>query len=110
MASKRLYGQLCLDDIIAAAKAKHSAFVKGEKTKKIYVNVTVWLNEETDEFGHDASIQLSSKKEARESGKEKKATYIGNLRYPQDTRNEEKQDIGDKESIVKDDVLDDLPF
>lgn len=112
MSSNRIYGSLCLTDILEAAKKGHSAFKRGKDNKKVYVNVTIWENEEPDQFDNDYAVQLSSTKEARESGKEKKATYIGNLRKPRNSANQEKEDIreDDKEISSAANALDDLPF
>lgn len=77
MANSKLYsGSVCLSDLIEHAKKQHSAFNKA-KNGKIYANVAVWLNDEADQFGNHISVQLSSKKEVRESeGK----IYIGNAK------------------------------
>ena len=44
-----------------------------------YLNVVIWLNDEADQYGNNASIQISQTKEQREAGE--KAVYIGNLKY-----------------------------
>lgn len=46
-----------------------------------YLNVVVWINDEVDQYGNSASVQQSLSKEDREAGV--KATYIGNLKDPQ---------------------------
>ena len=51
-----------------------------------YLNVVVWINDEADQYGNNASIQISQSKEEREAGV--KATYIGNLKEPQSRNNE----------------------
>ena len=66
-----------------------------------YLNVVVWLNDEADKYGNNASIQISQSKEEREAGV--KATYIGNLKEPQSRNNEPK-------SARTAYVADDLPF
>lgn len=103
---------MCLDDIIAAAKAGHSAFSKGKTNGKIYFNVNVWKNDEPDQFDNTHGVTLSSTKEARESGKEKKSIYIGNLKTPKAGGAEEKVPLqeGDKAIESIDDDLDKLPF
>jgi hypothetical protein len=50
------------------------------------LNVVVWINDEADQYGNNASIQISQSKEEREAGV--KATYIGNLKEPQSRNNE----------------------
>lgn len=94
-------GSLCFTDILAKAKEGHSAFSKA-KNGKIYFNVTVWHNEETDKYGNDSSIMLNSHKDKREyEGK----CYIGNLKM---------QASGAAQEQVKDSDIsvneDDLPF
>ena len=66
-----------------------------------YLNVVVWLNDEADKYGNNASIQISQSKEEREAGV--KATYIGNLKEPQSRNNE-------PTSARTAQVADDLPF
>ena len=51
-----------------------------------FLNVVVWINDEADKYGNNASIQISQSKEERESGV--KAIYIGNLKEPQSRTNE----------------------
>ena len=43
-----------------------------------YLNVVLWLNDEPDQYGNNASIQVSQSKEEREQ--KVKPTYIGNLK------------------------------
>lgn len=75
--SKLMGGSLCLTDINANAKIGHSAFSKG-KNGKIYFNINIWLNDQKDKYDNDASIQLNSTKELRDTeGK----IYIGNAKY-----------------------------
>ena len=51
-----------------------------------YLNIVVWINDEADKYGNNASIQISQSKEEREAGV--KATYIGNLKEQQSRNNE----------------------
>jgi hypothetical protein len=55
-------------------KIEKSKIVKGKKGS--YINVTVFINDEPDQFGNNASIIMSQTKEERDS----KATrvYLGN--------------------------------
>lgn len=72
--STLINGSLCLTDLIDQAQKAHSAFTRG-KNGKVYVNITQWVNDEADQFGNDASFQLNSSKEKKETeGK----VYIGN--------------------------------
>jgi hypothetical protein len=74
--SKRMYGSICLTDISNAYKAGHPGITKSETNGKIYVNLTVWLNDQKDKFENDAGVQISQPKEYAE-----KPTYIGNLKH-----------------------------
>jgi hypothetical protein len=52
----------------------HSAFTV-HANKKVYVNLTIWHNDEFDQYGNNVSIQLNSKQDQRAAeGK----VYIGN--------------------------------
>ena len=66
-----------------------------------YLNVVVWVNDEVDNYGNKASIQISQSKEEREAGA--KSIYIGNLKEPQSRNNE-------PTSTRTAQVADDLPF
>lgn len=49
-----------------------------------YLNIVLWVNDETDQYGNNASIQLSQTKEEKEA--QQKATYLGNLKeYKKDS-------------------------
>ena len=69
-----------------------------------YLNVVVWINDEADQYVNNASIQISQTKDEREAGE--KATYIGNLKFPQ-SRDGEKAKA---EPVKSSSELDDLPF
>ena len=66
-----------------------------------FLNIVVWINDEPDQYGNNASIQISQSKEERESGV--KSIYIGNLKQPQ-TRNNEPTSAKNAQAT------DDLPF
>ena len=66
-----------------------------------YINVVVWINDQVDKYGNNASIQISQSKEEREA--KVKATYIGNLKEPQSRSNE-------PTSAKNAQATDDLPF
>ena len=56
------------------ANPNHSAFTK-HANGRMYVNLTIWENEEVDKFGNNVSLQVNSKKEQRDyEGKH----YVGN--------------------------------
>lgn len=77
-----------------------------------YLNVVIWINDEADQYGNNASIQISQSKEEREAGG--KAIYIGNLKFPQSRDNEPTSAKKESFEQVADDFLaqvaDDLPF
>lgn len=72
--SKLLYGSIDFSKLLELAKAGNKAFSKAENGK-IYLNLNVWINDEKDKYGNDASIQTTFK----ESTKEEKI-YCGNLK------------------------------
>jgi hypothetical protein len=99
--SKLLTGSIDLSKIdktkIVDRDKNGNLFSNGAK----YLNVVVWINDEADQYGNNASIQISQSKEEREAGV--KATYIGNLKEPQSRNNE-------PTSTRTESVADDLPF
>jgi hypothetical protein len=99
--SKMLTGSIDLNKIdktkIVSTDKNGKPFENGAK----YLNVVVWINNEADKYGNNASIQISQSKEEREAGV--KATYIGNLKEPQSRNNE-------PTSANRESFADDLPF
>ena len=99
--SKLLTGSIDLNKIdktkIVSTDKNGNPFENGAK----YLNVVVWINDEADKYGNNASIQISQSKEEREAGV--KATYIGNLKEPQSRNNE-------PTSAKNAQATDDLPF
>jgi hypothetical protein len=99
--SKLLTGSIDLNKIdktkIISTDKNGNPFENGAK----YLNVVVWVNDEVDNYGNKASIQISQSKEERDAGV--KATYIGNLKEPQSRTNE-------PTSTRTAQVADDLPF
>ncbi len=72
--SQLINGSICLTDLIAKAKESHSSFSKAANGK-IYGNITIWVNDEPDQYGNTVSLQLNSTQEKREAeGK----VYVGN--------------------------------
>ena len=94
-----LTGSICLTDI---PKDKINI---SEKNGKKYLNVTVWVNDEPDNYGNHASIQVSQTKEERE-GKAPR-TYIGNLKRPAAPATPAEHPAGHVAAVQ---VTDDLPF
>jgi len=72
--SKLLYGSIDFTKLLELAKAGNKAFSKAQNGK-IYLNVNVWINDEPDNYGNNASIQTTFK----DSAKEEKI-YCGNLK------------------------------
>ena len=99
--SKLLTGSIDLNKIdktkIVTTDKNGNPFENGAK----YLNVVVWINDEADQYGNNASIQISQSKEERDAGA--KAIYIGNLKEPQSRNNE-------PTSARTASVADDLPF
>lgn len=103
--AKLFYGSICIDTIMEQGKAKHSAFQKG-KNGKIYANISVWLNDEPDEYDNVMSLKLSASKEALEKDKEQGKIYIGNCKESDNTTTP----INTKDSEKFGAWKDDLPF
>ncbi len=102
--SKMFTGSICLTDLIENAKKKHSCFSKSQANGKIYANVILWENDETDKFGNTHSLQLNSSKENKESeGK----IYIGNMKP---VEKKEPVPLTDMDAKTFTGVVDDLPF
>ena len=57
-------------------KVDKAKIISGEKGK--YLNLTIWVNDEKDQYGNDVSVQQTLSKEERESGAQK--IYLGNGR------------------------------
>ena len=85
--SKLLTGSINLSKIdktkIVDRDKDGNLFQNGAK----FLNIVVWVNDEPDNYGNTASIQISQSKEEREAGA--KSIYIGNLKEPQSRTNEQ---------------------
>ena len=68
--AKRLSGNINLDMIKEAIAGGVVPF-EGKKGK--YIPVTVWINDDVDQFGNSASISVYNKDK-------QSATYLGNLK------------------------------
>ena len=96
-------GSICITDLLAKAKEKHSAFTKADNGK-IYCNINIWLNAEVDKYGNAISLQLQSKKDFRDAeGK----VYIGNAKP---FERKEPAPISTRDAKEIDNAIDDLPF
>lgn len=83
---------------IDLSKIDKSKLYKSEKTGKTYLNVSIWVNDEVDQFGNIASVQ-------QYMGKDGQKNYIGNLK--EFNREEGK---GLEVSAANNSDNDDLPF
>ena len=94
--SQLLYGSLNLSKLMAAAKVGHKAFSRAENGQ-VYFNVRLWINDEKDKHGNDASLQLTFKDATKEDRQ-----YFGNLKISEPTST----------SVNPEDLpeTDDLPF
>ena len=72
--AKLMYGSLDFSKLLELAKKADKSFSKAQNGK-IYVNINVWLNDEKDQYGNDASIQTNFK----DATKDEKH-YFGNLK------------------------------
>ena len=72
--SNRINASICLSDIGEKVKEGHSSIKIGNNGKK-YVAVTIWVNDISDKYGNNVSIQLNSAQDKRDAeGK----VYVGN--------------------------------
>lgn len=97
---KPMMGSINLSKLNANAKLGHSAYTKAGKDNDIFINVTLWINDEPDKFGNTMSVQLNPK---QESGDEK--VYFGNFKP---SERKEPEPIAPGTADVPED--DDLPF
>ena len=72
------YGSIDFTTLLAQAKLPHSAFVRAGKQNKMFAQITVWVNEEPDQYGNSVSIKLNSKD--AEMAKAEGNIYIANLK------------------------------
>ena len=84
---------------VDVTKLDKGKLVKGKKGT--YANLTIWLNDEVDQFGNDVSIQQSLSKEERESGAAK--IYLGNGKTHNGQNAAPQQEAAENEN-------EDLPF
>jgi hypothetical protein len=109
--SQKFYGSICITDVIAALKAKHSAFSRSDKNGKIYCNIDAWLNDQPDKFGHIISMRLVPGK--GHAGEDPR-TYIANLKLSEKKETEitdnDIADINLKDTFIDTGDNSDLPF
>ena len=79
--AKLLYGSINFDELLAQIKTGtiNTQVVtrqNGETFRSVSLNI--WVNDQEDQYGNIASVQLQLKKENRDKGE--KSPYIGNLK------------------------------
>lgn len=87
---------------ISAEKVSEAAsMLEQHQNGNTYLGVTIFVNDDTDKYGNNASIQVSRSKEDRENGEP--VVYLGNAKVVF---------VNDKgvSKAVKEDGSDDLPF
>lgn len=103
MSNGKFYtGSINLSELMDNAKKGHSAFIRAE-SGKIYVNVKMWVNEEPNQYGKHASIQLNPKQDTQDL-----SVYIANFKL-QDKKEPEQVTAQEMQTITND-FEDDLPF
>lgn len=96
--AQNLYGSIDFSKLLEEAKKGNKAFTRAANGK-VYCNISVWINDEKDEYGNDASIQTSFKDAAKEE-----RFYVGNLKKSEPKT----QTLEAGAADIPDD--DDLPF
>ena len=99
--TKFLTGSICLTDLSEQEKKQHSAITRSANGK-LYVNIKLFLADDTDNFGNNGAILLNPKKDA-----EQEKHYIGNVKYVKSKESKTDEHVK-KVSDVE--ILDDLPF
>jgi|ERR1700676_153745 len=72
------YGSIDVTTLLKQANLPHSAFIRAGKENKAFAQITVWVNEEPDQYGNYVSIKLNSA--SAELAKVEGAIYLGNLK------------------------------
>lgn len=72
--SQLLYGSIDFSKLLELAKAGNKAFTKAANGK-IYCNLNVWINDQPDQYGNDASIQTNFKDATKDD-----RIYFGNMK------------------------------
>lgn len=86
------YGSICLTDIFGAfiqrgqdgsqwvnlSALQAHPFNIGQSNGKVYLNISVWQNDQPDNYGQIANISLSQTKE--QAAAKEKRVFIGNLK------------------------------
>lgn len=97
--AKLYFGSIDFSKLLEEAKKGNKAFSRAQNGK-IYLNLNVWINDEKDQYGNDASIQSSFKDATKED-----KFYFGNLKASEP--NQKPLEAGANDIPTDDD---DLPF
>jgi hypothetical protein len=97
--AKLLFGSIDFSKLLEEAKKGNKAFSRASNGK-IYLNVNVWINDEKDTYGNDASMQSSFKDATKED-----RFYFGNLK---ESIAKEPEAIAENSADIP--ASDDLPF
>mgnify|MGYP000602971830 CR=1 FL=1 len=90
-------GKLYLGKVEVSKIDKNRLF-KSEKTGRVYMDVSIWINDEPDNYGNHLSIQQSTKKDEDK-------IFIGNAKAY-----EVPQSATTEAEVVSEEPQDDLPF
>lgn len=88
-----LNGSICIEDLFYGKVAKGSngkhyvcledlneiPFNVGKSNGKHYVSLSIWINDEADEYQNNGSFSLRQSQQQREAQEKKK--YVGNLKF-----------------------------
>lgn len=100
--SKLMTGSICVSDI---PKEK----IWTAKSGKRYVSIKMWINDDPDQYGNHASVQVAQSKD--EIDQKLKAVYIGNLKnYQSDQKESPKANAKSSVNETAVEIEDDLPF
>lgn len=91
--SQLLNGSICIEDLFTGkiAKGKNGKhyicledltdipFNVGQKNGKHYVSLSVWINDEADDYQNNGSFSLRQSQQDREQ--QAKKVYVGNLKF-----------------------------
>lgn len=98
--NKMMTGSINLTAVKELQKTNPKAFFKSDKTGVLYLNATIFVNDEPDQYGNNASISVYD-------SETKKSVYLGNFKMF--SQNAPAQSAQPAQSIV-DNNDDDLPF
>jgi hypothetical protein len=89
--------------LMELARKAHSAFSRA-KNKKAYLALSIWINDQPDEYGNDVKVTMNS---SQQSSKSEGSVYVGNGRTSDAKKARAKKgDNADTGSAP----VDDLPF